>query len=585
MKVAVVSVVGAFRTGKSFLLSFFLRFLRHAEESSDEWITADGAALREGNLNLGSEPAEVGAAHSFPWRGGVNRQTTGIWMWSEPFVRTVASGEEVAILLMDTQGMFDNETSMGLTACIFGLSTLLSSYQIYNVEKRVQENHLQQLALFSEYGRMALATDLSRDGDRYSGNGAGSGAGIGGNGGSGGAAASASPPPPPASSGGESASSASPKPAVSSAPFSPLSAKAAGGASSSSAVTAAVTPPFQRVEFLVRDWQDFDADDDASADAAALQRQMESYLREVIRDREVKDLQNTREQITSCFETITCFGLPHPGFEVIKRAYDGKIESINPLFRRLLDAYARQVFGPRLEPKRIHGRQLTAPELGTYVAAYVDLFQKGADFPAAQTMLEATAAANNANAAHAALARYKVEMDKAAGPGSGKKYMDTEQLAAHHAACRDGALKVFDGTATMGRRKAIEEARAGLLADVASELERFAALNASRNPFQNLEYYLVPLLLAVVAFVARPVFILWIADTSCSSWSETCRKASDGFGHVYVGIFFFLLIISANRIKQLADYVGKLVPVLTAAAVGGGGGGAAAGGGGHLKVS
>lgn len=33
----------------------------------------------------------------------------------------------------------------------------LSSCQIYNVEKRIQEDHLQQLALFSEYGRMALS--------------------------------------------------------------------------------------------------------------------------------------------------------------------------------------------------------------------------------------------------------------------------------------------------------------------------------------------------------------------------------------------------------------------------------------------
>ena len=52
--------------------------------------------------------------------------------------------------------MFDNETSMSLTAQIFGLSTFVSSYQIYNVDKRLQEDNLQHLALFSEYGRLAV---------------------------------------------------------------------------------------------------------------------------------------------------------------------------------------------------------------------------------------------------------------------------------------------------------------------------------------------------------------------------------------------------------------------------------------------
>lgn len=45
MKVSVVSVVGAFRTGKSFLLNFFLRYLRHSDDISnlsDDWMTMDG---------------------------------------------------------------------------------------------------------------------------------------------------------------------------------------------------------------------------------------------------------------------------------------------------------------------------------------------------------------------------------------------------------------------------------------------------------------------------------------------------------------------------------------------------------------
>lgn len=150
-------------------------------------MTVDGSKLSEGNRNdkSNSETNEGHQRDGFAWSGGQNRQTTGIWMWSEPFIRKVASHPEpIAILLMDTQGMFDNETTMALTARIFGLSTLISSYQvfflthlllldmlmtmstfeqIYNVDKRIQEDNLQHLALFSEYGRMALGENADEN--------------------------------------------------------------------------------------------------------------------------------------------------------------------------------------------------------------------------------------------------------------------------------------------------------------------------------------------------------------------------------------------------------------------------------------
>jgi len=157
VKVSVVSVVGAFRTGKSFLLTLFLRYLRHGscEDISEGWMFCDGESISEGNRNdkaavggaggggggEGEGGGEVESAQSFAWRGGHDRMTTGIWMWSLPFIYTKKSGERLAVLLMDTQGMFDNETTVSLTAQIFGISTLVSSYQIYNVQNRYTSNH------------------------------------------------------------------------------------------------------------------------------------------------------------------------------------------------------------------------------------------------------------------------------------------------------------------------------------------------------------------------------------------------------------------------------------------------------------
>ncbi|KAH3853548.1 atlastin-2-like isoform X2 [Dreissena polymorpha] len=136
-KVVVVSVAGAFRKGKSFLLDFFLRYLN--AEGSTDWLGDDDAPLE-----------------GFSWRGGAERETTGILLWSEPFLSTLPSGEKVAVLLMDTQGAFDSESTVRDCATVFALSTMISSVQVYNLSQNIQEDDLQHLQLFTEYGRLAL---------------------------------------------------------------------------------------------------------------------------------------------------------------------------------------------------------------------------------------------------------------------------------------------------------------------------------------------------------------------------------------------------------------------------------------------
>nr|XP_022335972.1 atlastin-2-like isoform X2 [Crassostrea virginica] len=131
--VVIVSVAGACRTGKSFLLGFFLKYL---ETEEDEWLT------------------ENDTIKGFEWRSGCDLVTTGIYIWSKPYIRVNKSGQKVAVLLMDTQGIFDNQSTIKECAGIFSLSNLLSSVQIYNLSRQIRENDLQYLELFTEYGRL-----------------------------------------------------------------------------------------------------------------------------------------------------------------------------------------------------------------------------------------------------------------------------------------------------------------------------------------------------------------------------------------------------------------------------------------------
>ena len=50
----------------------------------------------------------------------------GFWMWSKPInLKTKNSEKEVSILLMDSQGQFDNLTSNRESACIFSISAFM----------------------------------------------------------------------------------------------------------------------------------------------------------------------------------------------------------------------------------------------------------------------------------------------------------------------------------------------------------------------------------------------------------------------------------------------------------------------------
>jgi len=122
------SINGRSRDGKSFIMNEFLRFLN-------------------GNPN----------ESEFPSRGGRERVTTGINLWCDPFI-TTRNGQEVAILLIDCQGLFDDQSTAQQNAIIYSLSSLLSSVMIYNLKEQIDESTLQQLYFHADYTQ-AIALD------------------------------------------------------------------------------------------------------------------------------------------------------------------------------------------------------------------------------------------------------------------------------------------------------------------------------------------------------------------------------------------------------------------------------------------
>lgn len=95
------------------MLNHFLRYLQKAARGGDSlnWLDPD-APLK-----------------GFSWRSGAELETTGILMWSEPFIINLDDGTDVAVLLMDTQGAFDSKHTLHVTTEVFALSVLTSSLQ------------------------------------------------------------------------------------------------------------------------------------------------------------------------------------------------------------------------------------------------------------------------------------------------------------------------------------------------------------------------------------------------------------------------------------------------------------------------
>ncbi|CAG9318600.1 unnamed protein product [Blepharisma stoltei] len=113
-KVSVVAVAGKYRTGKSYMLNKII-------------LDVEGPGFGVGPT--------------------INPCTKGLWIWSEPIPVKAVDGQDVSLLVIDSEGLGAFDEDANHDTRIFMLSVLLSSYFIYNSVGSIDENALTNLSL------------------------------------------------------------------------------------------------------------------------------------------------------------------------------------------------------------------------------------------------------------------------------------------------------------------------------------------------------------------------------------------------------------------------------------------------------
>jgi hypothetical protein len=286
---------------------------------------------------------------------------------------------------------------------------------------------------------------------------------------------------------------------------------------------------------------------------------------------------------------------------VTKKTYDGSIGKIDPFFRALVNKYVREVFDHELEPKIINNRRITGRELQTYFEVYVKMFQAGTNsFPKAMTMLDATAGivdsnddddykwmltptcatatieANNRNAFDIALALYKSNMEKLVGLDMPYlKELQLQQLHDHlyiqavqqfqevfYAKCSGCLHRTLSGyiilccqIANMGSSELIMKTKTLLKSTIESDRVRYFTTNGLRNPFKDVELYILPMGIAAASW-----FMAVVVDKTCST--DLCEQTEDTFQNIYLFIAFALIVLAWKHIRGALLYVKDILPLL-----------------------
>lgn len=112
-----------------------------------------------------------------------------------------------------------------------------------------------------------------------------------------------------------------------------------------------VDKPFQRLIFLIRDWQNYND----SANLKVCNKEINDYKTLIFSKKKFEyqeTLNNTRENIKSCFENIDIFAIPHPGDTKLENLatvnYDFTVHFENFIKKTILNIEEKKILGRKI---------------------------------------------------------------------------------------------------------------------------------------------------------------------------------------------------------------------------------------------
>lgn len=482
-KIAIVSVMGAYRTGKSFLLDLFLRYLRFRTsrdglssvkcseiDNLPSWLVKEGEIISEGR---NESAGKIG----FEWRGGMDKVTEGLWLWSTPYVLDMGGPDaggpdsKVCVLLLDSQGAFDSKLTKDQSATIFGLTAILSSYQIYNVSKQIQEDTIENLHYFMECAGSCVRYLESEGGNIHD------------------------------------------------------------------------TALFQHLEFLVRDWANFESDWDVER---CRQQMVEHLAHHVDHARD----STTATALKKMFSSISCWMLPHPGIKVNKPTWSGDIHDLDKEFIKFLDIYVGRVFSGDLSPKTILGKPLTASNFVDVVTTLTQSFT--GLIPEGVNLATALARSTNLMTKELSVQRYRQSFDEVFDVKF-KNGVSSDDFKKIQTQARSAAMELYTNGTRFGAVSEREAVQKELVVELARLEGHYADINRRRMESALNAFAGICLLVCVLYAIDK------LSDITCDWYSQTCVKMSNALLLVYsvlvVGVLtnvYFLLQSKGRTVAIIA---------------------------------